>query len=232
MIVAPRVPGAWNPIKITVFLGSGSRCIRWCRMRPPVTMPLEETMIAGKFVLLIFFESSVVCAKVKPGHCRGEPYCSIKRQVSSVHSSECLRKTSHCFDRHGAVAVHRHARNLPGLHQLFDHEEKFLGTFDGKCGHDHAAATLHRLADDRGQFRPGIVRGVLRGCRRLIPSPGRRQSRLQWVPTRTTFPGATVLVADAANVSTEQQLLHLTIQVQRELHHRRTQDVGRRDEAK
>src|SRR5450755_175717 len=63
-------------------------------MRPPVTMPLEETMIEGKAELLIFFESSVVRANVKPGHCNGEPYCLINLQVSSVYSSECFMKTS------------------------------------------------------------------------------------------------------------------------------------------
>ena len=62
-MVKPRVPGAWKPMKSTRFRGSGRRCIRWCRMRPPVTMPLEETMIAGYFDSLIFLESSWVTSK-------------------------------------------------------------------------------------------------------------------------------------------------------------------------
>ncbi len=73
-----------------------------------------------------------------------------------------LQENFHRLDRHGAVAVHRDARNLSGLHQFLEHEEKFLGAFDGKCGHDHAAAALHGLADDLGQFRPRIVGRVLR----------------------------------------------------------------------
>src|ERR1035438_5861640 len=44
----------WKPMNSTRFLGSGRRCIRWCSTRPPVTMPLDDTMIAGYFDSLIF----------------------------------------------------------------------------------------------------------------------------------------------------------------------------------
>ena len=57
-------------------------------------MPLEEIMTAGIVVALIFFDSSGVEAKVKPGHSRGEPYFRIMVRVSSLYSSSCFRKIS------------------------------------------------------------------------------------------------------------------------------------------
>jgi len=41
-------------------------------IRPPVTIPLDETMIDGVTTLLIFFDSSGVDAKVKPGQFSGD----------------------------------------------------------------------------------------------------------------------------------------------------------------
>ena len=70
-----------------------------------------------------------------------------------LYTFEWLRNTCTALIAIGLSQYTGTARNLPGLHQIFDHEEKLLGTFDGKCGHNHAAAPLHRLADDRGQFR-------------------------------------------------------------------------------
>ncbi len=45
-------------------------------------------------VALIFFDSSGVDAKVKPGQVSGEPYFRIMSRVSSLYSSSCLRKIS------------------------------------------------------------------------------------------------------------------------------------------
>ncbi len=135
------------------------------------------------------------------------------------------------LDRHRAVAVHRNAGNLPGFHQLFDDEQKFLGTLDGKRGHNHAAPTLRRLADDLRQFRSGIVRRVLP----VAVSRFHHQNvgRLAFGGSHAyNFSGRAVLITNAANVSTEQQSLDLAIQIEREFYHRRAQDVGRRDKAK
>ena len=63
-------------------------------MRPPVTMPLEEIMMQGKRLSLIFFDSSEVEAKVNPGHASGDPYWLTRRRVSSLYSSVCFRKIS------------------------------------------------------------------------------------------------------------------------------------------
>ena len=42
-----RVPEAWKPVRITVLRLSGSSRDRWCRTRPPSTMPEDATMIIG-----------------------------------------------------------------------------------------------------------------------------------------------------------------------------------------
>jgi hypothetical protein len=42
-------------------------------MRPPVTMPLDEMMMQGNLLSLIFLDSSAVCANVNPGQRNGEP---------------------------------------------------------------------------------------------------------------------------------------------------------------
>src|SRR5437763_13316342 len=83
-----------NPMKSTVFFGSGSRCIKWGWIRPPVTIPLDEMIRVETFVSLILFDSSGVDANVNPGHCRGEPYCVTNWRVSSLYSSVCFRKIS------------------------------------------------------------------------------------------------------------------------------------------
>ena len=53
-------------------------------MRPPVAMPLEETITHGNFVSLIFFESCGVCAKVNPGHSSGEALQEMERLASQL----------------------------------------------------------------------------------------------------------------------------------------------------
>ena len=109
------------------------------------------------------------------------------------------------LDRHGAVAVHRDARNLPGFHQILKHEEKFLRAFDGERRHDHTAAALDGLADDPCQFRPRIVRRVL-----AVAVSRLHHQNVGGLafggPRAHHFAGSAVLVAHAANVSAEQEL--------------------------
>src|SRR5271166_934206 len=63
-------------------------------MRPPVTIPLDETMIDGYTLWLIFFDCSAVCAKVKPGHSMGEPYFRIRLAACCEYSFVCFMKMS------------------------------------------------------------------------------------------------------------------------------------------
>ena len=102
-------------------------------MRPPVTMPLDEMMTDGIVVALILFDSSGVDAKVKPGHCRGEPYLRIISTRLVAVFLVVLQKYFDCLDRHRAVAENRHAGNLPRLDQMLEYEYEFLRALDGKC---------------------------------------------------------------------------------------------------
>src|SRR5258708_18992305 len=63
-------------------------------MRPPVTMQLEEMIMDGNWLALIFFDSSEVCANVSPGQVTGDPYFLIRSAACGVYSSECFRKMS------------------------------------------------------------------------------------------------------------------------------------------
>src|SRR5438045_8777310 len=62
-------------------------------MRPPVTMPLEETIMQGKRESLIFLDSCEVEVNVTLGQVSGDPYWLLRRLVSSLYSSVCFRKT-------------------------------------------------------------------------------------------------------------------------------------------
>ena len=48
----------------------------------------------GYLESLIFFDSSAVCANVKPCHFNGEPYLAMSCLVASLYSSVCFRKIS------------------------------------------------------------------------------------------------------------------------------------------
>src|SRR6266446_8206392 len=43
-----------------------------------------------------------------------------------------LEKNLDGFDGHGAVEVDGHTRDLDGFHQIFEHEEEFLGALNGE----------------------------------------------------------------------------------------------------
>ena len=63
-------------------------------------------------------------------------------------------------DRHRAVEVHRHARDLLALTQPGDMQHERLGASDSKGGDDDNAPARGNTADDRGQFRFLVDRDV------------------------------------------------------------------------
>src|SRR5712672_3000774 len=63
-------------------------------MRPPVTMPLEETMMQGERISLIFRESSCLGAKWNPSQFNGEPYFRTSCVTSSLNSPSYFMKIS------------------------------------------------------------------------------------------------------------------------------------------
>ncbi len=101
-------------------------------MRPPVAMPLEETIMLGYRESLIFFESSCVWSKWKFGQVNGEPYLAISDFVSGENSSACFRKISTALIAIGLSACTGTVGYLPTLHQLLEHEQEFLRALDGK----------------------------------------------------------------------------------------------------
>src|SRR5512146_3411942 len=71
-----------------------------------------------------------------------------------------LQEYLHRLDRHWTVSEDRNARNLSGLHQFLQEEQKFLCSFDRECRHDDAASALNGLRDEASQFGTRIGRWV------------------------------------------------------------------------
>src|SRR5713226_6524384 len=118
-------------------------------MRPPVTIPLDEMIIAGNGVALIFFDSS----EVEANEARPPQGRAVLLNQPAGLGTVFLRVFQENFNRldgHGTVAIDGNTRKLSRFHQYFQHEEKLLRALDSKRGHNHAASALHRLADDFG----------------------------------------------------------------------------------
>ena len=151
----PRVPAAWNPTSSTVFRGSGSALARWCRTRPPVAMPLDDTTIAGPGRSTTAWDS---CARRD----RCETRCAecgqfaaagaardVRIQLGRVALVELQRP-----DRHRTVEVDRQRAHRLGVLEPLDGVEHLFHAADGERRNDHLAAALRGVVDDRGQ---GVV---------------------------------------------------------------------------
>ena len=124
----------------------------------------------------------------------------------------------------------RHARNLALLHEFLQHEQEFLGALDGKGRHYHAAAALQGRANHRGHLRARIVMGMLAVAVRALHHQQVAVFALGGSGVHN-LAGRDLVVMNPADVSGEQQLRGFAIQVERDLSHRRAQDVCRPHEA-
>jgi len=86
----------------TVVRGSGNRCARWCRIRPPVAIPLDDMMIAGPRTALMAFDCAAVRAMWRFLGASGRAGCGPRRRSRGA-ASPCP-----CLPRRGtAVSTRR-----------------------------------------------------------------------------------------------------------------------------
>jgi hypothetical protein len=168
-------------------------------------MPLAETMMVGYVDSLIFLESAEFLL--------------------------VLEKNLHRLDRHRAIGVHRHPRYLAGLHQVFQHEKKLLGSFHGERWYHHAAAALDGGADKRSHLRPGIIVRMQAIAVSALHHQQVATLAFRWTGMHHAA-GSYVVIAHAPDVAGKQKLLRGPIRRQRDLGHARPEYVRRTHQAK
>jgi hypothetical protein len=147
-------------MKRRVQAGSGRKSLRWCMIRPPVSIPLLATTTSGRGCERIAFESATSLVYCSPGYMSGESPEGGRRLLV-----EDLRVTE--VDLTGAaghrrVEVERQARDAALAHQLVEDPDQLLGATDGEGGHQQDAAVAADFIDGRGQLFDGLlVRRVL-----------------------------------------------------------------------
>src|SRR4051812_32789969 len=109
------------------------------------------------------------------------------------------------LDGHRTVEMHRDARDLTCLHQVFDHEQKLLRTFDSEGRNYDCSATRNRIFDRLDQLRPWIGSRV-----QTIPVSRFHYQEVHGFaflrPCVDHFPGRDLGIAYAADVAGEEQL--------------------------
>src|SRR5271157_2765295 len=180
-------------------------------MRPPVTMPLDETIMLGYLESLIFFESSCVTSKWKLGHSSGEPYFSISAFVSGVNSSVCFRKMSTALIAIGLSACTGTLGTCFVSISCFSRNRNFCDRSTAKDG----TATLQRGANERRQLGAGI------GVRMLPVAVGALHHQqiavlaLGWAGVHH-FPRSNLVVTHSSDIAREEKLRGLAIGSQRD----------------
>ena len=157
-------PGPWKPTNTIVAVGSGMWLCRWCRMRPPLAIPLDAMMIAGPVSALSALDSSVVTCTRDVGAAE-RPVRRVDERLVRVGKAREQRVD---LDRHRAVDVHRRARDLRMLRlQQPDRVQDVLRALDReRRDHDRAAARdagqqrLLEVAERVGRMRCGRRRST------------------------------------------------------------------------
>ena len=181
-------------------------------------------MTAGVVSALMCFDSSGVRRKREAGPLQRRAI--LADHVASVVAVllSVLQENLDRLDSHGAIAKDRHARNLSRLHQMLEDKNKFLGTFDGKCGDDDAAAALCCRGNELRQFRHRIFFGM-----RAVAVRRFHHHQVGDLALRGTgmhhFSRSDFLIAHAANVAGEQQSSRLTVGAERDLRHAGPENV-------